>query len=343
MKFLVIIPFWVVLQGMGCVFLEQPTNPLKGEQIPSQLSINTPFDSKSTNKTEIISSSNLVTTPTSGGREASTQSTNQLNTSKGHKAVSTSTSPDEEIFQDKLKIAYSKATFNERIQAVASSFLGTPYIGSTLEINEVEQLVVNLQGLDCWTFVECSVAIALVAEANRGDFDFFKEKLQSLRYREGKIDGYGSRIHYFSDWMMQQEQNQILKIITDDLGGIPYPKMTEYISNHPSSYPKMSDEKTKNDLKNAEKRLHERIWTYIPKSKVAKMESKIQEGDIVAMTSSEPDLDITHQGFAVKKNGHIYVIHASSDHHKVMITQRPLFDYLARNKGQSGIMVARFK
>jgi hypothetical protein len=325
MKFLVIIPFWVVLHGMGCVFLEQSPSPLKGEQVPSNLIENTSIESKSASKTETISSNNLETTLHSGGRGA------------------ISNSPDEEIFQTKLKIAYTKTTFNERVHAVAASFLGTPYIGSTLEINEVEQLVVNLQGLDCWTFVECSVAIALVAEANRGDFDFFKEKLQSLRYREGKIDGYGSRIHYFSDWMMQQENNQILKIVTDDLGGISYPKMTEYISNHPNSYPKMSDEKTKNDLKNAEKRLHERKWTYIPKSKVSKMESKIQEGDIVAMTSSEPDLDITHQGFAVKKNGRIYILHASSDHHKVMITQRPLFDYLARNKGQSGIMVARFK
>jgi Protein of unknown function (DUF1460) len=328
MKFLVIIPFLVVFLGLSCVFLEQPPNPLKGEQTPRQLMVNTSINSKSISKTDSISSNNLGYTPPLGCR--------------GGEPKTQNSSPDEQIFQAKLKIAYTKTTFTERIQAVAASFLGTPYVGSTLEINDIEQLVINLQGLDCWTFVECSVAIALVAEANRGDFDFFKEKLQSLRYHEGKIDGYGSRIHYFSDWMMQQEKHQILKIVTDDLGGIPYPKMTAYISNHPDSYPKLSDEKTLNDLKNAEKNLHERTWSYIPKAKVAKMESKIKEGDIVAMTSTEPDLDIAHQGFAVKKNGRIYLLHASSDYHKVMITERPLVDYLARNKGQSGIMVATF-
>jgi hypothetical protein len=250
--------------------------------------------------------------------------------------------PDQEIFHAKLKIAYTKSTFKDRVLAVAESFIGTPYEGGTLEGNDPEQLVVNLRGLDCWTFVECSVAIALVAEANRGDFDFYKEKLQSLRYRNSKVDGYGSRIHYFSDWMLQQEQNQFLKVITDEIGGIPYTKMTNYITAHPTSYPQVDTDKEKTDLQIAEKRLHEHTWTYIPKAKVTKMEKQIQVGDIVAMTSNEPDLDITHQGFAVKKNGRIYLMHASSDHHKVEISVKPLADYLMRNKGQSGIMVARF-
>jgi Protein of unknown function (DUF1460) len=249
---------------------------------------------------------------------------------------------NEQIFKEKLKIAYTKTTFNERVQAVALSFLGTPYIGGTLDINDKEQLVVNLVGLDCWTYVECSVAIALVAEANRGDFDFYKEKLQSLRYYNSKVDGYGSRVHYFSAWMLQQEQNQILKVITDEIGGIPYTKMTNYITAHPNSYPKLQTEIDISNLKNAEKTLHEHKWTYIPKAKIAKMEKQIQVGDVVALTSSEPDLDITHQGFAVKKNGRIHLMHASSDHHKVEISARPLAEYALRNKGQSGIMVARF-
>jgi hypothetical protein len=122
-----------------------------------------------------------------------------------------------------------------------------------------------------------------------------------LRYYNGKVDGYGSRVHYFSAWMLQQEQNQILKVITDEIGGIPYTKMTNYITAHPNSYPKLQTEIDISTLKNAKKAPHEHKWAYIPKAKIAKMEKQIQVGDIVALTSSEPDLDITHQGFALKK------------------------------------------
>src|SRR5512142_59189 len=44
--------------------------------------------------------------------------------------------------------------------AIGTSFIGTPYVAHTLEVPGPEHLVVNLQGLDCTTFVENVLALS---------------------------------------------------------------------------------------------------------------------------------------------------------------------------------------
>ena len=43
----------------------------------------------------------------------------------------------------------------------ALTYLGKPYVAHTLEINDEEQLVVNLEEVDCTTFVEYVLAQSL--------------------------------------------------------------------------------------------------------------------------------------------------------------------------------------
>ncbi|WP_373397222.1 N-acetylmuramoyl-L-alanine amidase-like domain-containing protein [Algoriphagus halophilus] len=71
------------------------------------------------------------------------------------------------------------------------------------------------------------------------------------------------------------------------------------------------------------------------------MEKEIQSGDLIAITTSMSNLDVVHTGFAIEKNGRIHLLHASSKNQEVEISEKPLSDYLAGNKSQSGIMVAR--
>ena len=89
-----------------------------------------------------------------------------------------------------------------------------------------------------------------------------------------------------------------------------------------------------NDITNREK-------YYIPKGKVADMESNIKTGDIIGITNRLEGMDMAHVGIAVWQNGRLYMMHASSQFRQVLITDVPLVDYLARNKGQTGIMVGR--
>ena len=247
--------------------------------------------------------------------------------------------PDSTIFEEKKAIVAAHADRAAQTRAVAQSFLGIPYVTGTLDRTSNEQLVVNLRQLDCWTHVECSLALALAG--SQGSFQDFQNYLKVLRYWGGNMEGYGSRIHYFSGWLLQAEKLGFVQDITRDLGGVPYRKKIKYISARPQKYPKNKDEKTLEALKNAESRINRHAWYFIPKSKVASKEHLLREGDIIILTSAKADLDISHQGFAVRRNGRIHLLHASSLSKKVIISAQPLSQYLAKQRGQSGIMVAR--
>jgi hypothetical protein len=258
--------------------------------------------------------------------------------SEGKPLLAPFSARDSAIFFEKQKTALSEHTIPARTLAVAKSFLGTPYATGTLDVNSEEQLVVNLRQLDCWTLVENSLAIA---QTGGGDLREYQSHLQELRYWGGTVDGYGSRIHYFSGWLLQAEKNGYLRDLTKEMGGIPYRKKIGYITARPDKYPKIKNAAVRRDLLAAEKRINAHAWHYIPKSKVAAMEHLIQDGDLVMLTSAKKDLDIAHQGFAVRRNGRVHLLNASSLSKRVVISKQTLTQYLASQKGQSGIMVAR--
>lgn len=247
---------------------------------------------------------------------------------------------DSAIFEQKKLSARQGRTLAEKTLSTAKSFLGTPYVSGTLEQAGEEHLIVNFEQLDCWTFVENSLAIAL---SEGGNFQNFKHHLQQLRYWGGQVDGYGSRIHYFSGWILQAEKRGLLQDVSKDLGGEPYQADVSYISKRPNKYPRIKDPNTLRDIRAAERRINAHRWYYIPQERVAQMEHLIQEGDIISLTAWKPDLDIAHQGFAVRVNGRIHLLHASSLAQKVIISKQPLPDYLLSQRGQTGIMVARLK
>jgi Protein of unknown function (DUF1460) len=250
------------------------------------------------------------------------------------------TTADSLLFLEKQNLASTGTNTMTRTLAVAKSFLGAPYVHGCLDCYIEEKLTVNLREMDCWTFVENSLAIAL--SENQG-FELYKTHLQHLRYWGGQIDGYGSRIHYFTGWLLQAEKYGILQDITASLGGIAYNKKVGYISARPAKYPKINNSKVLHEVQNAEKRINAHKWHYIPKNRIAKIEHMIQEGDLVCLTSVKADLDIAHQGFAVKLNGRIHLMHASSLAGKVIIARQPLAEYVAAQRGQSGIMVIRLQ
>lgn len=250
------------------------------------------------------------------------------------------TERDSAIFLEKQKVASRESSTALRTLGIARTFLGTPYVKGCLDHNKEELLTVNLRQLDCWTFVENSLAIA---QSDVGDFAGYQAHLQQLRYWGGNIDGYGSRIHYFTGWLLQAEKNGLLDDLTQELGGIPYHKKIGYITARPDKFPKVQQAPAMRDLQAAEKRINAHQWFYIPQNKVAKIEHLIREGDIVSLTSAKRDLDIAHQGFAVKINGRIHLMHASSLSHRVIISKQPLTTYVISQKGQTGIMVARLK
>ena len=95
-------------------------------------------------------------------------------------SVRTPDPQDEAFFENKVEIACAEQNLPERVLTVARSFIGTPYRTGTLNTGPEEQLTVNLRALDCWTFMEASLAIALAAEAGEPSFDTFQHYIQQL-------------------------------------------------------------------------------------------------------------------------------------------------------------------
>jgi hypothetical protein len=258
----------------------------------------------------------------------------------------------QEVFTSKMKMA-KQATMAKSVVEFGMSFLNSVYPKShidtsrrsdgTVKLQPISQevLVVNLRLFDCVTFVESMISLSQTHRVANPTFDVFKEKLKHLRYRNGRID-YAARLHYFSDWLFENEKQGIIKQITKDLEGEIYPKKVFYMSyKKDTMYGNMADPLTYETIKNVENDITTREKIYIPKNKVAAMQHLLKDGDIIGITNKTDGMDMAHAGIIVRVDGQAHLMHASSQYRKVIITEGPLSDYLLKNKMQTGIMVAR--
>jgi len=251
---------------------------------------------------------------------------------------------DEEIYNRKIQNAKG-AALDDFTLNIAKSFLNRPYKSHTLEGNQNEKLVVNLREFDCSTFVESCIAMGLTYRKDDISFDKYQKYLQRLRYyKNGKIKGFESRINYFSDWLYTHQEDGLLVNVTPSMGGIEWKKNINFMSTHWNKYPFPKDMELLGKIVKIEERINSQSYTFVPKSKVKSIENQFMNGDIIGITTNIDGLDVTHEGFAIRlQDKRVYLLHASSDFKRVMVTDKPLAEYLAKNKNQTGIMVARLK
>lgn len=219
--------------------------------------------------------------------------------------------------------------------------LGTPYKAGVLDQNDEEQLILTTEHFDCVTLIEHLLAACLAENQNSSSELGYNEYLQRIRYRNGKIDGYTSRLHYFSEWMIQQEENGYIVDITKNANGIPNNKAIHFMTSNRRRYPKLKSQKDFNDIREMEERLSKRTLYYIPSNKLHQSEKFIQSGDIIAITSNRPGLDIEHTGISILQQGKMYLLHASSKDGIVSISNKPLIEYICNGAFFSGIIILR--
>ena len=251
---------------------------------------------------------------------------------------------DKEAFESKIiEIdGLLENDFGKTIVSVGKTFKGIPYVAKTLEIGETESLVVNLHGLDCTTFVENVLAFSLMLKNEETDFDDFTKTLESIRYKDGTLNGYVSRLHYFSEWIRNNEAKGLLKDITREIGGKEITKDINFMSTHRDLYPFLADASNYERIKASENYLNSQAICVLAQEDIETNEHLIQSGDIIALTTSIKGLDITHTGIATReKDGRIHLLHASTGSMKVEVSEKPLAEYLKKVKNNTGIMVAR--
>lgn len=235
----------------------------------------------------------------------------------------------------------SEKSMNELVVEIGGWFLQTPYVEKTLELPGEEQLVVNLTGLDCTTYLETVLALTRVAKRGEYSFAAYERELELIRYQKGVRKAYPSRLHYFSDWIFQNQEKGILRDITLTIGGITYANSPTFMSSNPRFYAQLTNQDYVAQLRAAEEAIATRTYHYLPKESISKHEAQIQPGDLIAITTSLSNLDIVHVGFAIARQGRIHLMHASTGSMEVEVSSKPLHDYLKGNKSQSGIMIGR--
>lgn len=225
---------------------------------------------------------------------------------------------------------------------IGRSFLGAPYRTGTLEKAGRENLMVNLAEFDCTTFVETVLALACSALAGKLSLPEFRKNLKFIRYRQGRMEGYASRLHYFSDWLRDNEKKNVLKDISRLLGGVPRRKKINFMTVHRDLYAGLKNKAAFGNLSRVEKNLSRKIFYIIGKEKMARYQAGIHDGDVIAFAASQDGLDIAHAGFALRQGKHLHLLHASSREGAVVISKETLGSFLKANKKFDGILIARY-
>ena len=224
---------------------------------------------------------------------------------------------------------------------------GTPYVAGSLEAPGEEACRVVLDGFDCVTYVETCLDLARVVKlgppGSRPTFDDLREAVTRTRYRAGRVAGYASRLHYTAEWIADNAARGVLEDITPMLGGVPYPLDLSFMSAHPQAYPALRAQPALVDsIRTIERRVSAVPRTYVPRARVAGIESRLRTGDIVAVTTSQAGLDYSHVGLVFRdRAGRPRFLHASSARGRVVLDDR-LAAYLARGpRSDTGISVLR--
>ncbi|MBE2190065.1 MAG: DUF1460 domain-containing protein [Desulfobulbaceae bacterium] len=231
---------------------------------------------------------------------------------------------------------------NELMFKIANKFIGTPYVGNTLEGSGGEMCRINFEGLDCITFYE--LVLCMARSFKKGDFDISSlvNEVTYVRYRGGVLDGYESRLHYTSDWIYDNVQKNVVKDITKSLGGIKFEPKVGFMSSNPDKYAALKDNpKLVKIIKKFEDEINSRKHYFIPKDEVKSIENELQNADIIAIVTSIKGLDYSHTGIISKsENGDVHLFHASTNQKKVIIDE-PISEYLKKSKSATGISVIR--
>jgi hypothetical protein len=252
---------------------------------------------------------------------------------------------DRRIFKELIMLLDKKKSLAESpeqlVLEIGRFFVGSPYVASPLETKKAEHVVVNLREHDCVTFVENVVALAWLIRSREKSFQAFRRLLQKIRYRQGRLEGYSSRLHYFSDWIHDNQKKGIVRDITVEIGGRPLRKAMTFMTTNPNLYPPLKNVANLRRMKSVERTISRRSLFFIPKKALRRLEDRICNGDLIAITTNTEGLDVQHVGLAARVRNRIHLLHASSIEGKVVVSKPTLYRYLMQSRVRSGIMVAR--
>lgn len=205
----------------------------------------------------------------------------------------------------------------ERIAIISSEFLGTPYVADTLTGNAgtPEVFTVDLEGMDCFTYVDYVEALSL-----SDSFPDFEENLKKIRYKDGVV-AFQNRNHFFSDWPINNSGK--VKDVTRAVGGDKTKSASKSLNLKKDGTVYLPGIPVRN-----------RTIYYIPSSEIeGEVISNLQTGDYVGIFTEIDGLDVSHTGIIVKKGDEAYLRHASSRKSNMKVVDESLAEYMQNKPG----------
>lgn len=254
---------------------------------------------------------------------------------------------DTVVINDLLKMGNESGinSANALVEFYARRLLGTPYVAHTLEGDE-EKLTINVHELDCTTFVETLFALARTTLEGRYSWRDYADNLENLRYRGGQMGDYSTRLHYISDWIVDNRMRGNMQEVTSDLPHADFLiKNIDFMTNHTSSYRQLKDDSLMVEkIRGIEMGYRNHRIPYLKRSWLNDkgVKAALRTGDFVGLVTKIEGLDVSHMGIIiVDDKGDPYLLDASMSGGKVMLEDKPLFKYLEKSKTNIGVRVFR--
>ncbi|GAC1630247.1 MAG: hypothetical protein NVS9B10_22450 [Nevskia sp.] len=216
---------------------------------------------------------------------------------------------------------YAALPFDERVQRLAAdaALQGRDYAKSPLDRDPAhERVYAGFLRFDCVTFVESVLALSDSLAQRRPAFDDYAAQLAALRYRHGE-PAYCERLHYFSDWVRSNVAAGRLDEVTDLVAGeaanlafAAEPQGLNYLSRNAASNPALAQDAARQAcIARSEEAVTAAFarapdgtpgFAYIPKARLAAVESRLRGGDLVAWVADQPGLDVIHVGIILRRS-----------------------------------------
>jgi len=252
-------------------------------------------------------------------------------------AVASRTLAKAEAFGEKYGFEKVFGSYEELAKdvSVEAVYIATPmssHFGDTMLCLEngknvlcEKSIALNCDELDCVTFVEYVAAMSKTGKDINGDLieDEFADYVMKLRYRDGEIDGYSSRLHYMTEWVENGVKAGILEDVTAANSNYRMTVKVGYMTDHPNLYPQLSASQSElSKMKAIEAAISGKEVSYIPQDQLPHEGFRwINDGDIILFTTTQNGLDVAHCGIAFNISGKLTLLHASSKEQKVTVSR----------------------
>jgi cell wall-associated NlpC family hydrolase len=242
-----------------------------------------------------------------------------------------------------------RAPLGSAVARAGELALGTPYEAHTLERYLAEggrpadePLTLRVTVFDCVTLVESAIALARTARAPDPGWERFATEVERMRYRGGLRRGYASRLHYFSEWIVDGAGRGLLREIGSTVGGVPDPRPLRFMTVHRASYAALADGETFRHVGLRERALDEVPRHVVPADRIHAAARRLRAGDVLAFATGIEGLDVTHTGVAhLDRSGTLGVLHAPLSGGVVERPVGSIERYVAGLRGCTGLLVAR--